>query len=62
MSPLFRSQAYPTWTRLGSPTAEQVAAKEWRRLLESYEDPGIDDAVDTEMREYVERRKAVLEA
>ncbi len=61
MSPMFRSQAYPTWTRQGSPTAEQVAAKEWRRLLDSYVDPGIDDAVDAEMRDYVERRTRELE-
>jgi trimethylamine---corrinoid protein Co-methyltransferase len=61
MSPLFRSQAYPTWVKQGSPTAEQNAAKEWRRLLDSYEDPGIDDAVDAELREYVERRTAELD-
>ena len=29
----------------------------WKELLDSYEDPGIDDAVDEELRAYVERRK-----
>ncbi|MGZ4709420.1 MAG: trimethylamine methyltransferase family protein [Acidimicrobiales bacterium] len=62
MSLLFRSQAFPTWTKLGSPTAEQVAAKEWRRLLDSYVDPGIDDAMDAELRDYVERRTREMEA
>ncbi len=62
MSPLFRSQAYPTWVRQGSPTTEQVATQEWHRLLDSYEDPGIDDAVDAELRDFVERRRRVLEA
>ena len=60
MSPLFRSQAYPTWVKLGSPTAERVATQEWHKLLDSYVDPGIDDAVDAELREYVERRTREL--
>ena len=61
MSPMFRSQAYPTWVRQGSPTAEQVATKEWRKLLDSYVDPGIDDGVDAELRDYVDRRTRELE-
>jgi trimethylamine--corrinoid protein Co-methyltransferase len=61
MSPLFRSQAYPTWQKLGSPTAEDVATDEWKKLLESYVDPGIDDAVDAELRDFVDRRSAELE-
>jgi trimethylamine--corrinoid protein Co-methyltransferase len=62
MSPLFRSQAYPTWVKLGSPTAEEIATGEWRKLLDSYVDPGIPDDVDAELREYVDRRSAELEA
>jgi trimethylamine---corrinoid protein Co-methyltransferase len=60
MSPMFRSQAYPTWVKLGSPTAEQVATQEWHKLLDSYVDPGIDDAVDAELRDYVDRRTREL--
>jgi trimethylamine--corrinoid protein Co-methyltransferase len=62
MSPLFRSQAYPTWTKQGSRTAEEIATGEWHRLLDSYVDPGVDDAVDAELRELVERRTRELEA
>jgi trimethylamine--corrinoid protein Co-methyltransferase len=62
MSPLFRSQAYVNWVKQGSPTADQVATAEWKRLLESYRDPGIDPAVDEEMREFMARRKAEIEA
>jgi trimethylamine--corrinoid protein Co-methyltransferase len=62
MSPLFRSQAFPTWVKLGSPTADEVATGEWRRLLDSYEDPGIADDVDAELREYVDRRTAEIDA
>ena len=62
MSPLFRSQAYVTWEKRGSVTAEQAATDQWKELLASYEDPGIDPGVDEELREYMTRRKAEIEA
>ena len=57
MSPLMRSQAYVTWEKQGSPTAESLATAEWRRLLDRYEDPGIDPAVDEALRDHMERRR-----
>jgi trimethylamine:corrinoid methyltransferase-like protein len=39
-----------------------VATGQWRRLLDSYVDPGIDDAIDAELRDYVDRQTAILEA
>lgn len=62
MSPLFRSQAYPTWEKLGSPETPELATAEWQRLLASYEDPGIDDGLDAELRDYVDRRTRELDA
>jgi trimethylamine---corrinoid protein Co-methyltransferase len=62
MSPLFRSQAYVTWQKQGSQTTGTLATAEWKALLERYEDPGIDDAVDEELREYMERRRAEIRA
>ena len=62
MSPLFRSQAYVTWQKQGSQTTDTLATTEWKRMLETYEDPGIDDAIDEELREYMARRKAEIEA
>jgi trimethylamine---corrinoid protein Co-methyltransferase len=62
MSPLFRSQAYPSWVKRGSPAADEVATGEWHRLLDAYADPGIDDAVDAELRDHVDRRRRELEA
>jgi trimethylamine--corrinoid protein Co-methyltransferase len=56
MSPLFRSHAFPTWTKLGSPEADEIATGAWRATLDSYVDPGIDDALDAELRDHVERR------
>ncbi len=61
MSPLFRSQAFPTWEKQGSLRAEQVATQEWKKTLDSYVDPGIPEEVDAELREYVDRRSAELE-
>jgi len=61
MSPLFRSQAYPTWVKQGSRTAEDVATDEWKRILDSYEDPGIDEGVDAEMRDFIDRRTRELD-
>ena len=62
MSPLFRSQAYVTWEKQGAPTTDRAAVAEWKRLLESYEDPGIDAGVEAEMAEFTARRKAQIEA
>jgi trimethylamine--corrinoid protein Co-methyltransferase len=62
MSPLFRSQAYVTWEKQGSRTTDELATAEWKKLLESYEDPGIDDGVDAELLEYMERRRAEIGA
>jgi trimethylamine--corrinoid protein Co-methyltransferase len=62
MSPMFRSQAYPTWVKLGSPSVASVATAQWQNLLEQYEDPGIDDAMDAELRSFIDRRAAELEA
>ena len=62
MSPLFRSQAYVTWEKRGSPTTDGLATAEWKQLLESYEDPGLDDGVDAELQEFMARRRAEIEA
>jgi trimethylamine--corrinoid protein Co-methyltransferase len=61
MSPLFRSQAYPTWVKQGSRTSDVVATDEWKKLLESYQDPGLDDAVDAALRDHVDRRTRELD-
>ena len=62
MSPLFRSQAYPTWVKQGSRTTDVMATDQWKVLLDSYEDPGIDPGLDAELREFVDRRTIELDA
>jgi len=62
MSPIFRSQAYVNWQKQGSPTADQAATAEWKRLLESYTDPGIDPGLEQAMAEFIARRKSEIDA
>ena len=61
MSPLFRSQAYPTWLKQGASETPEVATGEWKKLLESWEDPGLDDGIDAELQEYMAARKRELD-
>jgi trimethylamine--corrinoid protein Co-methyltransferase len=61
MSPLFRSQAYPTWTKQGAAETPEVATKEWKKLLESWEDPGLDDGIEAELQEFMAERKRELD-
>jgi trimethylamine--corrinoid protein Co-methyltransferase len=61
MSPLFRSQAFVTWQRQGGAEAPEVATGEWKRLLASYEDPGIDEGVDQELLAFMAGRKRELD-
>ena len=46
----------------GSPEADELSTLEWKRLLESWEDPGIDSAVDEELQEYMARRRGEEDA
>lgn len=57
MSALFETQDFATWESMGSPTLERRANARWKALLESYEDPGLDSAVDAELHDYIERRR-----
>jgi len=60
MSPVFLTASYETWKKRGMPTAEQQANAQWKRMLESYEDPGLDEAIDAELGEYIGRRRTEL--
>ena len=57
MSPLFETTDFATWQAMGEESTAQRANRQWKRLLEAYEDPGIDPAIDEELRAFVERRK-----
>ncbi|MGH2629242.1 MAG: trimethylamine methyltransferase family protein [Actinomycetota bacterium] len=57
MSPLFQTPDFATWETMGSETTEVAANKAWKGLLASYEDPGLDPAVDEELRAYMASRR-----
>jgi len=57
MSPLFQTQDFATWEAMGAETAEKIANRRWKQLLESYEDPGLDEAIDEELTTYIDKRK-----
>lgn len=58
MSPLFPTTDFATWEMEGSPATDRRANEAWKRLLGSYQDPGIDPAVDEELRAYIDKRRA----
>jgi trimethylamine--corrinoid protein Co-methyltransferase len=51
---------FERWTRAGSPDHAGRAAERWRALLDEYERPPLDEAVEEELVEFVERRAAEL--
>jgi trimethylamine---corrinoid protein Co-methyltransferase len=59
--PLLSSTAnYERWLRLGGLDATARATEICAKTLEGYEQPPLDEAIDTELREYVARRRAEL--
>jgi trimethylamine---corrinoid protein Co-methyltransferase len=51
---------FERWARNGSEDAATRAARIWRKELEEYETPPIDDGVLQELQEYVDRRRREL--
>jgi trimethylamine--corrinoid protein Co-methyltransferase len=57
-SPIADNSSFEQWESEGAKDAAARANALWKRTLVEYEAPPIDDAVDQELREWVERRKA----
>jgi trimethylamine--corrinoid protein Co-methyltransferase len=57
---LFDYNSAEQWQAEGSLDAQQRAAKQVRQLLDSYEAPPLDPAVDTALQEFMARRKAEI--
>jgi len=51
------TENFDRWSRFGSRTADVVAAERWKQVLAEYPDPGIDPAIDEELKEFIARRK-----
>jgi trimethylamine--corrinoid protein Co-methyltransferase len=59
-SPLADDSSFEQWQEEGSLDAAQRANADWKRMLSEYEPPPLDDALDEELREWIERQKASL--
>jgi trimethylamine---corrinoid protein Co-methyltransferase len=57
---LSSTENFERWTRNGGKDAAERAGEIWRRTLEEYEPPPIDDAVRSELEAFVVRRRAEL--
>jgi len=57
-SPVADNNSFEQWELDGSKDAAQRANEIWKRMLAEYEPPPIDEAVDEELREWIEQRKA----
>jgi trimethylamine--corrinoid protein Co-methyltransferase len=48
---------FEAWQEAGSLDAGQRANRIWKELLETYQPPPLDPAIDEQLQDYVERRK-----
>ena len=54
------NSSFEQWTEDGGLDAAQRANKMWKKRLNDYEPPALDEAVDAELQEFIAARKAVL--
>jgi trimethylamine---corrinoid protein Co-methyltransferase len=57
---LSSTENYERWTRNGGKDAAARASEIWKKTLEEYEEPPIDEGVREQLAEYVTRRRAEL--
>jgi trimethylamine--corrinoid protein Co-methyltransferase len=60
-TPLFDHDSFAQWEAAGSVDATTRASAAWRALLERYEDPGLDDAIDAELQDFMARRRTEID-
>ena len=60
--PLISStENFDRWNRRGARTADKVANEKWKQMLADYEDPGMDPAVDEELKHFMATRREQIE-
>jgi trimethylamine--corrinoid protein Co-methyltransferase len=52
------NSSFEQWEAEGAQDADVRANHAWKRMLAAYEAPAIDEAVDEELRDWIDRRKA----
>jgi trimethylamine--corrinoid protein Co-methyltransferase len=58
---LFDYDSFEQWKAAGAVGAEERAAQSWPALLERYEQPPLDDAIDEELQDYIARRRTEID-
>jgi len=56
------TEAWDAWMKKGAKDASDRATARWKTLLASYVEPTLDPAVDEALREFITRRRSVIEA
>jgi len=54
------NNSFEQWQEEGSLTAAQRANVRWKQMLDEYEAPPLDPAIDEELRAYIDRRKSEM--
>ncbi|EFO29401.1 trimethylamine methyltransferase family protein [Roseibium sp. TrichSKD4] len=54
-------RTYETWSETGRIDAAQRANQRWKQILNDYEAPPIDEAVDEAIRDFMDRKKSSME-
>ena len=57
----FDHDSFEQWQAAGSRDSAVRANASWKALLERWEDPGLDDAVDAELQDYMARRRTEID-
>ncbi len=52
--------SFEQWSALGGQWSDRRAGRVWRELLEAYEAPPLDDAIDAELQDFMTRRRREL--
>lgn len=60
-TPLFDHDSFAQWEAAGAHDATARATQGWKDLLESYVDPGLDDSIDAELQDFMERRRREID-
>ncbi len=60
-TPLFDHDSFAQWEAAGARGATTRATAAWKELLERYEDPGLDDAIDAELQDFMARRRTEID-
>lgn len=57
---IFNTDNYDRWSKQGKPDTYRLANRVWKRMLEAYEPPELDEAIAEELQHFVAHRRAEI--